>query len=135
MTGPTVKVRQTVLDRAQMACERCGGPAYAGALHHRRPRGMGGTRRRESNRPANLMLLCGEFSPGALSGCHETVESQRRWARMCGWLVSQHQDPAEVPVLTVWGWRLLDDAGGYVPVGVGDGEASAPAGNNLGGAA
>ena len=131
MTGPSPKVRQAVLDRAQWLCERCGGPAYAGALHHRRPRGMGGTRRRESNRPANLTLLCGEFSPGALSGCHETVESQRTSAYWCGWLVRQHKDPAEVPVLTVYGWRLLGDDGRYVPVG--DGEA--PAGKYEGGAA
>ena len=118
MSAPSPQVRQTVYARSQGRCERCGASAYGGALHHRRPRGMGGSRRPETNRPANLVLLCGEFSPGALSGCHETVESRRDMARACGWLVRQTQDPACVPVLTTAGWVFLDDEGGYQPVEV-----------------
>ena len=110
MTAPSLQVRQTVYVRAQGCCERCGASAYGGALHHRRPRGMGGSRRPETNRPANLILLD--------EACHLTIESPRDMARACGWLVRQTQDPACVPVLTVHGWVFLDDEGGYQPVEV-----------------
>jgi 5-methylcytosine-specific restriction enzyme A len=110
MSGPSDKTRRLVYDRARELCERCGAYARGGAVHHRRPRGAGGTRRPETNLPANLMCLC--------EPCHLTIESRRDMARACGWLVRQTQDPKCVPVLTVHGWVFLDDEGGYLPVEV-----------------
>lgn len=72
-------VARAVLDRAAGHCERCGvaGPTQ---LHHRRPRGMGGTRRPDTVH--NLAALC--------RGCHEEVESRRAQALADGWLLRQN---------------------------------------------
>lgn len=95
-TGPTAAVVDAVLDRAQYACEIQGcavgdrrGIDYH--LHHRRPRQQGGTRRRDTNLPSNLMLLC--------PPCHVEVESRRAEAYAVGWLLPQNAKPAEVAVL------------------------------------
>ena len=86
-------------------------------IHHRRPRGMGGTRRAETNCADNGLLTC--------YVCHDAVERRREWAIENGFLVSQFRDPADVPV---W-WRcaysrdgkkkmvLLDKAGGKTEIG------------------
>jgi hypothetical protein len=116
-TGPTWAQRELVIDRALGCCEICGrilfderarvvGPY---SVHHRQPRGMGGSSRREINSPANLLLLCGDATtPG---GCHAHVESNRALAYGNGWLVRASADPAEVPVLLAGGdwYRLTDD--------------------------
>lgn len=84
-------------------------------VHHRRPRGMGGTRRPETSSAANALHAC--------RSCHMRCESFRTWARDNGFVVAQHLNPCDVPV---W-WRcntdgygkrlvLLDDAGGKTPV-------------------
>lgn len=66
-------------------------------LHHRRPRGAGGTRRPETNGAANALAAC--------SRCHERIESMRNWARDNGFLVPQNQDPRDIPL---W-WRCGTD--------------------------
>ena len=126
MTGPSPKTREIVYRRALFACERCGGNPYGGAVHHRRPRGLGGSKRGDTNSPANLACLCND--------CHLVIESHRTMAHASGWLVRQGKHPSSVPVLTVRGWVLLTDEGAYLPVGEGEGEASDPAGG-YGGAA
>ncbi|WGL50661.1 hypothetical protein P5P86_11870 [Nocardioides sp. BP30] len=78
---------------------------------------MGGTSRPETNGAANLLLLCGSGT----SGCHGRIESNRAEAYDQGWLVSQRDDPREVPVSILWcGPDLasvrLDDDGGHWPV-------------------
>jgi len=99
-----------VLDRDGYRCVRCSAPIVGDrgdtwVLHHRRPRGMGGTTRADANSPANLLSLC--------AGCHGYVESERYESYTQGWLVHMHHDPAAVPVLhDMDGWVLLDDDGG-----------------------
>jgi 5-methylcytosine-specific restriction enzyme A len=117
-TGPTPGQRALLLDRACGCCEICGRLLYTfdgigwlapHSIHHRQPRGMGGTSRPEINSPANLLLLCGDATtPG---GCHEHVESNRARAYENGWLVRASADPAEVVVLlegSDW-YRLTGD--------------------------
>lgn len=97
MTGPTKATRQGVLTRARMRCERCARVLSCGySIHHRRPRGMGGSHDEMTNTPANLVVLCGHATtPG---GCHLWVEAHRTAARDEGFLVRSGTDPATVPV-------------------------------------
>ncbi|MEV5819237.1 hypothetical protein AB0L22_08690 [Micromonospora haikouensis] len=112
-TGPTADVVAAVVAR-DARCVRCGG-VLTGArgvgwsVQHRRARGVGGTRRDDTNQPHNLILLCGS----AVDGCHGHVEQHRVEARDFGWAIRQTDDPAEVPVLhAAHGWVLLTPAGG-----------------------
>lgn len=89
-TGPSRKTREAVYERAGHACEMCGQSRGPLAIHHRRPRAMGGTRREDTNSPANLLLLC--------DSDHRWVEANREKALARGYLVRQHDDPALVPV-------------------------------------
>ena len=109
MTGFPPKVRQLILDRAGGMCEGMvsdGCVSRVAHTHHRKPRGMGSTKRRDVNSAANGLGLCAD--------CHEFVESHRAYARDRGLLISALSDvaPSCVPV-----WRrgvlvLLDDWGG-----------------------
>lgn len=123
-TGPTRAQRDAVEDRAMGCCEMCGTPlitfSHAGdrtsyrphSIHHRQPRGMGGTSRPEINSPANLLLVCGTGT----TGCHGWIESNRAEAYTNGLLVGAGADPAEVPLLLEGGdWYLHDHDGGRRP--------------------
>lgn len=108
MTGFSPTVRRTIIERADRWCEVCG--LYPGSeAHHRRPRGMGGTNRPETNQPSAGLWLC--------RGCHDEIESHRHNARANGWLVPQNQEPADVPVLYRGTWVRLDDLGNLHDVG------------------
>lgn len=74
-------------------------------IHHRRPRAMGGTTRRDTNLPSNLLLLC--------PACHDDIESNRSDAYRCGLLVRQDKDPRLVKV-RLYGprWVYLTVTGG-----------------------
>ena len=103
-TGPTDAVRQAVWARADYCCERCGiGCAWGtgGQIHHRRPRGMGGTRRASSNTAPALALLC--------PTCHGEIESNRDQAREEGWLVRQGDDPEQIILTDLFGNRFIFD--------------------------
>lgn len=108
-------VRALVLGRDDYQCQRCGlrigheGQIFRSySLQHRLARGMGGSRL--ANRPANLVTLCGHATePGR---CHLWAESRASDAEPEGYVLRHPADPATVPVLTVHGWRLLDDDGG-----------------------
>ncbi len=104
----TAKVRQLVRDRAHNMCERCH-TAEATNLHHRTPRGMGGSRQAWIDQPANLVLLCGSGT----TGCHGWVESHRAWALDQGWLCSRYGDGPELTGLVDVAGRVfhLDNAG------------------------
>ena len=96
-TGPTKDVREIVLDRARHSCERCGnllGMNMFYSIHHRIPRGMGGSDRAELNLPSNLMALCGSGT----TGCHGWIESNRSSSYEDGWLCYRNDDPATVVV-------------------------------------
>lgn len=116
MSGPNRATVMAVLDRDGYRCVRCGAPIEGErgrdwSLQHRRPRGMGGTRRTDANSPANLIALCGS----AVTGCHGHVESHRAEAVTNGWLVPQCFTPATSPVLVDHGsrWVYLTDDGQY----------------------
>jgi hypothetical protein len=98
-TGPSQLTVDVVIHRDRGQCALCGdrpdGERGTGwSVHHRRPRGMGGTRWDEINSPANLVILCGS---GATL-CHSTVESRRSVAFDLGLLVRQNAAPSQVPI-------------------------------------
>jgi 5-methylcytosine-specific restriction endonuclease McrA len=102
-------VRQLVYRRAGNCCESCGTPLRTAArhLHHRRPRGMGGTRPELTHRASNLLALCPD--------CHVLVETYRTQALDAGLLVRQGAHPDRVPVLLHDGGQwLLTDGGEYL---------------------
>ena len=108
----TPEVRDLVLRRANTKCERCGrsleGTMYS--IHHRLPRGMGGSRVPWLHLPGNLVALCGSGT----SGCHGWVESHRLQAFNQGLLVYQNQVSAEVAVWVRGRYVYLADDGGYL---------------------
>ena len=111
--GVSKTTRVLVLNRAKYRCEKCGVPLYETlyySLHHRTPRGMGGSRQVRLNLPSNLVAICGSGT----TGCHGWIESNRSVSEDEGWLVSRYQEVAEVP-LQIWGvgWRYLTDEGTY----------------------
>lgn len=116
-TGPDKLTVEALVARAQGRSEISGeelrGRRGEGwHVHHRRPRQMGGSKRRDTNGIENLLVLSAED--------HDLVERQRTLAYQRGWLVRQNAIPAEVPVqvfidgaaVTV----LLTDDGSYRPV-------------------
>lgn len=78
------------------------------SMHHRRPRGMGGSKNPALNQASNILLLCGSGT----TGCHGWVESNREEAYDLGLLVRMWQVPIETPVTLFHGTFLLDDEGG-----------------------
>lgn len=89
--------RRQVRERDGGRCVLCGyWLGEGGTLHHRRARGMGGSRDPLTASPANALLLC--MGP-TTNGCHEYVESHRTWALDHGFLVRQGTDPASVAVV------------------------------------
>ena len=89
--------RDAAMEAADWMCERCGRPATN--VHHRRPRGMGGTKDPTIHDPSNLVALCGSGT----TGCHGWIESNRAQARWEGWLISRHdtRSPADIPIIGV----------------------------------
>jgi 5-methylcytosine-specific restriction protein A len=90
---------------------RCHGKEATEA-HHRRNRGMGSTRRPDTNEAANGLMCCADD--------HQWITEHPKEAREFGWIVSQYKTPAEVPVLYRGKWAMLDDQGGllFVPAPV-----------------
>lgn len=107
MTGPDLATRQAVINRAMRGCERCGRPGVH--IHHRKPRGMGGTSDPAINALPNLVFLCLD--------CHEHIERNRTNAYATGWLVHRWADPAEVAAVDVDGFELVFRADGTVERG------------------
>lgn len=84
------------------------------SIHHRSPRGMGGTRLTWVGLPANGVVLCGTGT----TGCHGKVESDRKTAYGNGWLVRRNGllYPSDVPFLYRGELVLLDDEGGITRI-------------------
>ncbi len=116
MTGFPRKVRDAVKARSDGRCEYCGCPldGIAASMHHRRPRGMGGTKDPRANGAANALVLCGTGT----TGCHGRFEYARGLALAKGVLVSRYaDDPADVPFTDAMGatWKL-DHQGGKLVI-------------------
>lgn len=103
-TGFSPAVKEIVTGRSNGMCEICGDQPGA-EFHHRRARGMGGSRRTDTNTPANCLLLCGG------DGCHRMIESNRTVARVMGWLVPQGWAPADAKVIYRGEVKWLHDDG------------------------
>lgn len=82
--GFSPKVRDLIWVRDHGRCAWCGQPfgEYGYELHHRRPRGRGGSRLDWVNLPGNGVFLH--------STCHSVIESQRAGAVEDGFLVSMN---------------------------------------------
>lgn len=105
----TEKVRAIIVARARGRCEVCGARVGSGAqIHHRQPRGMGGTSQAGKGKASNGLWVH--------PMCHDRIEMYRERGLSRGWLVKQRDDPAVVPVKLWDGWFLLDDAGGITKV-------------------
>lgn len=116
--------RALILDRDHGTCFRCGrtvvwwptGDARRPetvcpySIHHRRPRGMGGSTDPITDHPANGLTLCGTGT----TGCHGWVESHRRQALADGYLLEHPQDPRTAPVRLPAGDLVLLAADRYV---------------------
>jgi len=114
MTGISQHVKQFVFARSEGYCEvlAAGCDMAATEIHHRRARGMGSTKRPETNYASNLLAICRR--------CHLRCEASRSWALDNGFLVRQSANPADVPVWWRSNWKgnrkllvLLDDGGTY----------------------
>jgi len=98
LTGPDKLTVEALYLRCEGLCEGCGMPLRGerGAeidghqVHHRRPRGAGGTKRPESNAVEALLMLNRD--------CHEWAEKHRAWSLKYGFLVHQNDVPAAKPL-------------------------------------
>lgn len=106
-TGFSDETKAIIFDRADGRCEYCGETFSDMQYHHRRPRGMGGTRRADTNTAAAGLYLCGEH--------HRVVESHRAWALSHGFLVRQSETPSDAPILRRGVLVLLRDNGDIIP--------------------
>lgn len=106
--------RRLAVERSMGRCEVCGGSLndwYGASVHHRRPRGMGGSRDPATNAASNLIVLCGSGT----TGCHGDIERNRVRSRRNGLIVGSRMKPIEIPVLLRGEWWLLTDDGCKVP--------------------
>lgn len=110
MSGFSPEVRAYLLARANGRCEADSPECLGGAdnCHHRKPRGMGGTKREWVNRASNGLVLCGSGT----TGCHGYFESHRDLAVERGIILPSGLLPWQTPVYLDREWFLLDDHGG-----------------------
>lgn len=114
----STSTRALIWERDQGRCFRCGVYLQYGmgwySIHHRIPRGMGGSKDERLSEASNLLLLCGTGT----TGCHGHIERNRDEALEDGWLVRRHDDPAEKAVIR-WRkqWVRLTNEGGLIHIG------------------
>ena len=126
VSGFTPKTVKLVLEREGGRCFWCRKWIASGirgidySIHHRCPRGAGGTKAAWSSAASNALALCGTGT----EGCHGWVEANRSLALDLGLLVSgvaaavnPARRPALIPVTDRDGtmWALTDD-GRCLPV-------------------
>ena len=95
-------LREAILWRSGGVCECCGQTRYE-SLHHRTPRGMGGSTDPALNSSANIVAVCGHGT----AGCHGRVEVGRAIATRYGWLVPHGSNPETTPILYRGLWAYL----------------------------
>lgn len=123
MTGPTPATVALVIERDQGRCAKCGDQVRGErgrdwSVHHRLPRGSGGTKLTHVNAPGNLILLCGSgVIEHARRSCHGQLEAERIAAQEAGFIVRHGiTKPTNVPILhSVHGLVLLTDDGRVIP--------------------
>lgn len=105
------RIAEAVVDalyqRAAGFCEACGGPMGAGAIHHRHPRGMGGTRIEWIDRLPNLMLVHGDLRTNCHNLTEYSIHANPVRSYRLGHMVRRGQDPAVIPFETVRNLREL----------------------------
>lgn len=110
------QTRTLVLTRSGYKCERCYGrldEGYGFSVHHRLPRGMGGTKGREIHQASYLLVLCGS----GVTGCHGWVEVNRTQALTLGLLIYRIDKGYEIPFMDIREkWWILDNDGQKVSV-------------------
>lgn len=104
-TGPDRRTVELVTKRAGGDCECCGMGA-AEQIHHRKPRGMGGTRDPAINAASNLLFIC--------AACHRDIESNRSSSMEFGHIVRNSGDSLSTAVYRRGVKSLLDDDGGWM---------------------
>lgn len=104
-------VRELVHQRAGGRCEVCGRAGLSTEIHHRLPRGAGGSKNPAKGRASNALLLCPEH--------HRYCETNVPLVYANGWKLKHGRSPVDVPALIVTpygkGLWLLSDDGMYVP--------------------
>lgn len=98
----TDKTRDLIKDRAGQRCEVCGLTGTT-QIHHRQPRGMGGSAARPIRSAANGLLVHVD--------CHRRIEINRAKAYLLGHLVHRGDDPEQVRVRLWDGWWYLTGDG------------------------
>lgn len=107
-TGFSPETKELIAARSSGMCEvmQPGCTQFGEQIHHRRPRGLGGSRRASTNTASNGLMVC--------VSCHAYIESRRDRSLRNGWLVPQSREPRQVAVLwRVKHSRFLDDVGGF----------------------
>jgi 5-methylcytosine-specific restriction protein A len=110
MTAVPRATRELVLARDAFGCVSCGrhvGGMTDYSVHHRIPRGMGGSTDERLNRPSNLILSVRQRH----HRLSRLVESRRNDARTWGYLLYRLSEPSAVAVYTYLGWTMYHDDG------------------------
>lgn len=114
-TAPSRESVDLVWERDGGACANCGrslrfdARGFEWSLHHRTPRGSGGSRAPWTNLPSNLVLLHGSGT----TGCHGGFEKNRKQAENLGFIVRHGiRLPADIPIQHFrYGLTYLTDTG------------------------
>lgn len=113
----TPGVVELIVTRDRGMCAWCGGVVTGArgsgwSIHHRRPRGMGGSRKLWIGQAANGVVVHGHGTVG----CHHRIEANRERATAAGFLIPMGVATAENTVINhaVLGRVLLQNDGSYV---------------------
>lgn len=107
----TPKVRWIIIGRDSdetglPICQWCGRPVRIEwgeySLQHRRARGMGGSKLKDTGQAQNGALVHGS----ATTGCHHEIESNPKAAAARGFRIPQGSNPLRIPLIT-WDGREL----------------------------
>jgi 5-methylcytosine-specific restriction protein A len=94
-------VHEQVVARENGMCAVCGLSLDGqGQIHHRQPRGMGGSKKRRDTL-ANMVHVH--------ASCHSMIESNRAAAYEYGWLVQRGANPEETEMLYRFEWKKLGE--------------------------